>query len=186
MEWISKYSHIREFFSAVLTVYIVGSNNEILQPKAGKVGQKSSLDWEIVQKEVPVPYQNSFQVAEVVPTNLVCMVAQMESPSGLWCVVPEGPNCYEIARNVLYHCSLPFRLYCMEAVVNSRYYPLVPSLVLLSVSVGVSGICAIFFHILPTQVFAPQEEDIFEVCYLLFTPVYLCYIKKKLLYIFKM
>lgn len=62
MEHISKYSHVQNFFSCVH--HRVGSNKNNLKPKAGKVGQKSSLDWEIVQKEVPVPYQNSFQVAE--------------------------------------------------------------------------------------------------------------------------
>lgn len=82
--------HIGILFSCARR--IVGSNNDILQPKAG---QKSSLDWQIVQKKVPVPYQNSLQVAELVPTNLACVVAQMESKSGLKCVAPEGPNCYK-------------------------------------------------------------------------------------------
>lgn len=57
-----------------------------------------------------MPSQNSFQVAEVVPTNLVWVAPEMVSQLGTWCVVPYGPSCYETRENALSHCLLHFHL----------------------------------------------------------------------------
>ena len=57
-----------------------------------------------------MPSQNSFQVAEVGPTNLVCVAPEMVSQLDTWCVVPYGPRCYETGENALSHCLLHFQL----------------------------------------------------------------------------
>ena len=81
-----------------------------------------------------MPYQNFFQVAEVVPTNLACIVAEMESQLRPWCVVPEGPSCYETGENALDHCLVHFHPRCCRSWRhwwNPDITPISPRLIIL-------------------------------------------------------
>lgn len=78
-----------------------------------------------MQKEVLVTYHNFFLVAEVMPTSLACIVAEMESQSRPWCVVPEGPSCYETGENDLDHCLLHSSLCCSWSWRPSLYSALI-------------------------------------------------------------